>query len=84
MKTFTYTNAKVKVMPIIEVDNRREGSSKALEELKGQITMAAKVKIIVTPVVLEYSPDARGRVGLLTWRKHNSSIHPIGLLKKQE
>jgi hypothetical protein len=43
------------------------------------VTMAAKNATIATPVAGEYSPDANGRVGLLTWRGSNISA----LLKNQ-
>jgi hypothetical protein len=43
------------------------------------VTMAAKTATIATPVAGEYSPDANGRFGLLTWRGSNISA----LLKGQ-
>jgi len=37
------------------------------------VTIAAKTETIATPVAGVYSPDANGRVGLLTWRSTNIS-----------
>jgi len=37
------------------------------------VTIAAKTETIATPVAGVYSPDANGRVGLLTWRSANIS-----------
>lgn len=46
------------------LNTERDRKQLGIEER--QITKAAKLEIIVIPVLGEYSPEAKGRVGLLT------------------